>query len=191
MLVTPWLALGAGFVLAAAAVIFAPHAQLQFGRAIGVTRCPSGGCGTAPGAGGTAVPAGAGDTPLAGPAPSPAAPAGRSAGQAPAAPPASAAGVAVSYDMLFGGRSGFEMLITVRGQRQPGPWQLAFAIPGSGNLSVTGARWSPAGPAAGTAGGTLPPAGQHRTQFVVQGTGRPAAPSQCVYNGSTCRFIEG
>lgn len=176
VLVSPWLAVGAGVVLAAGAASYAPHARLQFGSAIRVTMCRQSGCRSSPRAGTPAAePAGVSGTRASPP----------QAPQAPQAPPPPPAGPTVSYDMLWHDRLGFGMLITVRRAAPAAPWQLKFAIPGADHLSVTGASWQPDGPAGGTA------AGRHGTQFVVRGTGRPAPPARCEYNGTHCRFVGG
>lgn len=186
LLVSPWFAAGAGFVIAAGAFIYAPHAELNFGNAIGVTHCTQSDCETVTPQGGAPPIAAGGGTPI------------------PAEP--AATGLTFRYTVNWDDHGPFEMVLTVTGKHAIGAWQLTFVIPGATAVSVVGANWQPSGTDGGTASGTTLGA-SHGTQLsaavdghhghdgqqnvvsvVVQGTGQPKAPTGCVFNGATCQF---
>lgn len=202
LLVSPWFAAGAGFVVAAGAFIYAPHAQIQFGNAIGVTQCKLAGCHpTTPQGGAPPIAAGAGAGPL------PASPA--------ATTPTATAGLTFRYAENWQTHRRFQMVLTVTGKRAVGNWRLAFVIPGATDVTVLGAAWQQSGTDGGTASGTTAgnsqePAGTPRTPdsdwpshegdagsgnpqadavyLIVDGEGTPGAPDGCVFDGAACQF---
>jgi hypothetical protein len=200
-MVSPWFAAGAGFVIAAGAFIYAPHASLSFNNgATNTTRCSVAGC-TVPqqeptmagGASGLVTPS---------PSPSSSAPRGRhhahDVGDAPD----------FAFSVSPNGPGLFQMTFTMRSRQPLGDWRLSFDIPGATDLSVTDANWAPSGTDGGTASGSVlggsaqgPPdsaggdsAGSGQSDvvsFVVDGKGQPTvAPDHCSFDGSPCQFSQ-
>jgi hypothetical protein len=181
MLMTPWLAAGAGVVVAAALALHVPHAELTYTpNAPGA--CSLAECGTI--AGGTVGPA---------------QPAGhgnaaelrqrkkdralqrrhRAAGRRPAVR------LRVRYQTLRSGPSGFTGLITLSGRAVQGSWQLTFRYPGARVVSIDGAPWTVrdgvvvvTGPGDGSPGRTA--------AFTLQASGSPSSPIQCTFDGVAC-----
>ncbi len=212
LMVSPWFAAGAGFVIAAGAFIYAPHASLNFANgneATITTRCSVAGC-TVP----EQAPVMAGGTNgLVTPSPSASSP-GRATGRH-----AARAGLSSAPDFTYSvqshGSDTFQMTLTLTSDRAIGPWQLAFEIPGATDLSVSGAIWRASGTDGGTASGPAvggspnsgqPPAGDaasagghsagggqnYVVTFTVSGKGEPTvAPQHCSYNGAPCHFSLG
>jgi hypothetical protein len=201
LLVSPWFAAGAGFVVAAGAFIYAPHASLDFGTAIGVTQCKVAGCHrtTSPGAPG--IPAGHGD--------------GLVTAAPVTSPPSAAAGLTFSYAVNWHVHGTFQMVLTVTSKHAIGSWRLAFVIPGATKVAVVDAKWQSSGPDGGTASGAAGNGGDadagtsadgwgsgsagaataddgapaaDSVSLVVDGHGTPAAPASCVYDGAACHF---
>jgi len=192
LLVSPWFAAGAGFVIATGAIIYMPHARLD--PAINIIPCGGAACEhtqLAPQGGAKPRPAGGG-VPL-------------------PAVPSLPAGMTFSYQVLEESpRYGFSMLITIHSLHSFGPWQLSLVIPGATDLFVAyGARWKSSGTDGGTASSYL--AGTesvgfvmisahensgeggstrngYTVQFQIRGKGTPAGPSQCTYNMAPCTF---
>ncbi len=201
LVVSPWFAAGAGFVVAAGAFIYAPHASLQF-----ETQCKLVVCQRLTPLAAPPVIAGTGQGQLRSAAPSTA---------APAAP----ARMTFGYIVEWHAGGAFQMLLTVTSTRAIGNWRLAFAILGATNVAVHDAHWQPSGTDGGTASGTAgdgepsysgtqgsgyqdgwpgsgtfgnAPSGYHGYAYslhlVVTGEGAPAAPAGCSYDGSPCSF---
>jgi hypothetical protein len=184
LLVSPWFAAGAGFVIATTAFIVAPRAELRFSHsnAINVTQCTERGCRQT-------IPQGA--VPLAEP----------SDQIVPSVP------AAVAYRVISQQGGMFKLEITLTGSQAARDWHLYFAIPGADITSVVGARWQAAGTDGGTAHGSITgngptasvsaSAGQSGSQddggqvaitFFVTGSGSPAGLTGCAYNGAQCHF---
>jgi hypothetical protein len=211
LMVSPWFAAGAGFVIAAGAFAYAPHARLNFpNEVIGRTPCFTTACAVpaqAPVIAGTS-------NGLVTPSPAPSS-TGHVAKHA--APEASDNTPDFTYTVQQHGSGMFEMTLTVTSDHALGPWGLSFEIPGATGLSVTGANWQPLGLHGGTASGPAiggtPNSGQsssaaagdptragsdsaggkqsYAVSFVVEGKGAPtSAPDQCSFDGSSCQFTQ-
>jgi hypothetical protein len=195
LLVSPWFAAGAGVVIATGAIIYVPHANLDFGNAIHVIHCKQAQCrqsvleqapGMAAGIGGEQITV------------SPSA-------------PSVLAGMTFSYQVVERSQLGFGMLITIRARHSISEWKLSFVIPGARDVYVVPgeARWQSSGTDGGTAsnffvgtesagyaaisgrqdGGFAASSGNGDTvQFQVRGIGTPSAPISCYYNGTPCQF---
>jgi hypothetical protein len=180
MLMTPWLAAGAGVVVAAALALHVPHAELTYTpNAPGA--CSLAECGTI--AGGTVAPA---------------QPAGRGHAaelrqrkkdrttrrhRAAGRPPAGR--LRVRYETLRAGPSGFTGMITLSGRAVQGSWQLTFRYPGARVVSIDGGAWTVSdgvvtvtGPGNGAAGRTA--------AITLQASGPPSGPIQCTFDGVAC-----
>jgi len=208
LLVTPWFAAGAGFVLAAGLWVYSPHTELKFPTATAPygVRCTMVQCG----------PAGTGQ--LATSSPSKRivrqTTRGRTAQPDVAGQHSSISGLTFTFAVPWQQNDGFQALITVRGKHVPATWRLEFTLPGSHIRYVIGAQWqaSPSGDG-GTAfasheqfgGGQANgqsygednahgqnPGGPGRQSgsisFVVMGSGTPSTPTNCVFNGASCTF---
>ena len=195
LLVSPWFAAGAGFVIAMGALIYMPHANVDFGCAIHVTHCKLATCPQLTPQGGV-----------------PGLPAGIAGGQVTASPSTSAAPVMnVWYQPLADSTvSGFAMWIMFSPPPGLSHWQLRFVIPGATSVYVYGApHWLPygvngvtvssfvagtesAGYAAisgyqdGAISGSSPTGGT--VFFQVRGTGMQSAPANCAFTGAACEF---
>lgn len=182
MLVSPWFAAGAGFVIATTAFIVAPHAQMRF--PVQVTHCTKPACKST-------VPQSGVPLPLTEPSDQ------VSISTAPAA--SAASGQTIRYRLLprYGA---FSMQITLTRTQAHGGWQLAFAIPGVAVTSVTGAtdwqlgasgevtvfgsgNWDSGGWDQGDSG-----RGDGDVGVTVFGNGTASGPSGCVLNGTPCHF---
>jgi hypothetical protein len=193
MLMTPWLAAGAGVVLAAALALHGPHAQLTYTPVNPGGACSAGICRAAPGSPGgadgtDAVPGQA----LSGTAPGRAVPRTglRHARKVPAVgghAPASGPALRVRYQTVQQWPGGFRALITLTGQAVRTGWQLSFRYPGATVDSVTGASWAshdgevtvtssplPAAPAAGG------------VRIRLRASGTPSRPTGCSFDGVAC-----
>jgi hypothetical protein len=214
LMVSPWFAAGAGFVIAAGAFMYAPHASLDFNTLTapmpGRTLCSQAGCAVpaqAPVIAGTA-------NGLVTPSPTPSA-SGHVAKHA--AHDGSVDTPGFTYTVQQHGSGMFQMTFTVTSDHALGSWGLSFEIPGATDLSVTGANWQPLGLHGGTASGPdaggTPNSGQsssaaagdptsagsdsaggeqsYAVSFVVDGKGGlTSAPDQCSFNGSPCSFSQ-
>jgi hypothetical protein len=193
LLVSPWFAAGAGFVIATGAIIYVPHTNLDFGNAIHVTHCKQASCKQP-----TLTPQG----------PAPGLPAGGGVTASPSAPSVPA-GMTFWYESATSTRDGFSMWIQIRARQDPGPWKLSFLIQGGSRLYVYGAPAQPYGAdgvtvssvSAGTQSAGYAQIFGHQSgadgessqvgyivQFQVRGVGTPSAPSRCSYNGAPCTF---
>jgi hypothetical protein len=199
LLVSPWFAAGTGFVIAAGAFMYAPHARLEITPAIGLRPCTAVGCSSTTQLGGAPpVPAGKGDGQV---SPSP-------------TPSPHAAHVAATTEPSFTyrvtqGRGTFKMDLIVTSKHEIGNWTLSFDLSGATNASVEittqapGADGSAPGGTAGygsdsdvgeptpISGGVWADAGIDSAEalyLVINGDGTPTAPQHCEYNGSSCTF---
>lgn len=125
LMVSPWFAAGAGFVIAAGAFMYAPHASVNFDTTPGVTTCPTLGCpapeklpqfnGTQ---GGLVAPS---------PSPSSSSPRGRHAAHdAPT----------FTYTVEAEGTGMYQMVLTETSLQPIGGWQLSVEIPGATSVDV-------------------------------------------------------
>ncbi len=193
LLVSPWFAAGAGFVIATGAIIYMPHATLN--PAINVTHCTRASCKhtqVTPQVGAKPLPAGTG---------------------APIPVPSTSsliAGMTFRYQVQErSAQYGFSMLITIHAPRSLSLWSLSFVIPGATGVYVSyGALWRQSGTNGGTAssyGGTESAGyaeisgheaggeGQasrngYTVTFQIRGMGTPGAPADCFYDGVRCHF---
>jgi hypothetical protein len=202
---TPWLAAGAGIVVAAVLALNVPQAVLTYSRTDPGTKCQPPSCASvSPGqqrgglaakdpgielkhANRPAVPGGA-------PPKSPGDPAATN----PAGPPHAwypnphypVPGVEVLYQTMQRWPSGFSGLITIMSQLPLGDWRLAFQYLGVHIDSVTGAKWTASGDGGvATAvpwpwGG--PPGNVVRIMIVANGV--PGQPTACRFDGTRCSF---
>jgi len=193
LLVSPWFAAGAGFVIATTAFIVAPRAEQRIpgnNSAINVTQCTQRGCQKT---------VSQGAVPLTEPS---------DQMKINTAPPAPAAQT-VSYHVFWQYGGSFIIEITLTSKQATGDWRLAFAIPGAVITSVVGADWQRSGADSGTArasmgqstpaasdsssasqgrGGFCGGSGQRDIKLVVTGHGSDAKPGGCVFDGAQCQF---
>lgn len=151
LLVTPWFAAGAGFVIAAALALGSPHTVLTYrpDTTPCVGHCGNGQSGSSMAHGSTGV-----QIKTASPAPTGSAarhrsgstvrhgpPGGRHHRGSP--PPESAAGASIGWKVLFNKYRQFSALITIPSGQAGHRWSLRFAIPGTKITNVWGAQWQP------------------------------------------------
>ncbi|HEY1617637.1 MAG TPA: hypothetical protein VGG25_08465 [Streptosporangiaceae bacterium] len=133
LLVTPWFAAGAGFVIAAALALNSPHTVLTYKpNTIPCDNCKS----PSPSRGALAS---AHPGVILRPAKKKPAP-GRPEAHGQAAP----AGVAVGYRVVWHKDGEFGAIITVPASAARDGWKLSFDIPGTRITGVWGAQWAPA-----------------------------------------------
>jgi len=193
LLVVPWFAAAAGFVVAVGLWISAPHAELRLPSAVGEVPCQVTGCGTQAGQG-----AGNLTTTKGQPIAHPKKAAGAKSG---AGRRTAASGLTFAYVVLWHQQGKFAVLITVRGKKALRSWKLAFTMPGDQITYVAGAAWQPSGEDGGTASvqadqpgqrgqgdGDGPDGSGHMISFTVFGQGTPAAPTGCTFDKATCTF---
>ncbi len=201
-LVTPWFAVGAGFVVAALLALHSPHQVLSFGPPSfrpSYRQCRHPHCEvtergklavTKPGVKiRTPAPAMPSQAPAAAPA-SPAHPAPTRQAARPAARPAARIPVTMSYQVVRQGQFGFLAFLTMRSSRDLGTWTLRFTLPGDRISAVWGAKWSLAdgGSEAEITGQPWPwpePNGS-TVRLAVTGTGSASGPADCVFDGRAC-----
>jgi hypothetical protein len=203
LLVSPWFAAGAGFVVAAGAFMYAPHAQLSFGNAlISRSPCTAVKCQhqstTAQGAPG--MPAGTGIEQVS-PSPTP-------------SPTAVTTDLTFGYTVIWQNHGTFAMVLTVTAKKAIGNWNLSFVIPGATNVTVVQATSYPTQtasptasqtpgssrtktpdgqPSSGPSAGAVSDHGADQTDslsLLVEGDGTPVPPGQCTFNGTTCDFTK-
>jgi hypothetical protein len=131
LLVTPWFAAGAGFVIAAALALNSPHTVLTYRPS--TTKCHT--C-TRPGSLATAKP-GVQLKPVKPAHPDP------KTGTATHSP-AGSAGPEVGYRVVEQGNGAFAAIITVPAAQARHGWSLRLEFPGRRILQVSGAQWQPA-----------------------------------------------
>jgi hypothetical protein len=211
LLVTPWFAAGAGFVLAAGLWIYSPHTELRFPSAnapYGVP-CTAQQCGAGNGGGQLAT-----STP--GERISHHGGSGRTGQADVVGRPSASSGLTFTFSVPWQQNGNFQAVIIVRGRHLPANWRLEFTMPGTNIRWVTGAQWQalpsgdggtafaslrqPGGGGPGNGpgygqgngghgqgwGGGGP--GQGGISFLVTGSGSAGTPATCVFNGSNCTF---
>ncbi len=192
LLVTPWFAAGAGFVLAAGLWIYSPHTELRF-----PTTMPE----SVPCAPGCSISGGhsAGSLAAKGPVLRIKNPqhAERHTGQSNVTgQPNAASGLTFKFTVLWQRDNRFVAQIAVSGSSVPSSWHLKFAMPGDEIGYVMGAQWQPTpGDDGGTAsayqgyqqGGNRGD-GRHGFSFSVTGSGSASTPADCAFDGASCTF---
>jgi len=191
LLVSPWFAAGAGVVIAAGAIIYAPHANF----AIDTQPCKTASCQRITPQIAQPLQIGPGNKVTVPP-------------HAPSTPSV-LAGMTFHYQVLDRSQYEFSMQITIKATHSISHWQLGFVIPGATNVYVYGAQWQQARTDGGTASsynagtesaGYAQISGHQDggdgwsswngdiVQFQVRGTGTPSPPTQCYYDGKHCQF---
>jgi hypothetical protein len=190
MLVTPWLAAGAGIVAAAALAVDVPHAVLSYGPS-DQQPCHSAGCGAvqprvlATGRPGSIQEVHPRTAPSSSPAPDK---------RAPSSP--AVTGAVVDYQVVQRTQHAFVAQLTLPHQAEHGDWRLSFSFPAAQVYRIIGARWQPNGDGSS---GTLYDDGTHWSQqqgrharggvtITIFATGSPDTPTGCMFNGATCSF---
>jgi hypothetical protein len=150
LMVSPWFATGAGFVIAAGAFMYAPHASVNFDSVPGRTVCPTQGCPVPqkePQITGTQ-----GGLVTASPAPGSASPRGRHARDKDTDAPS------FTYTVQADGSGTYQMVLTETSEQPIGSWDLSVVIPGATSVAVYDGVQQP-GAGGATAGGGDPQAG--------------------------------
>jgi Cellulose binding domain len=184
MLMTPWLAAGAGVVVAAVLALHVPHAQLTY-RPASPGGCSLDQCGAAPGGQDRPASAGSGAPLRHG------ARARTARAAAPSVPSSGPSGLPlVRYQTVAHWPGGFTGLITVTGHAVHGGWRLSFRYPGARVRWMAGARWAVhhglvtvTGPAAGQAVSASGPA---VARIQLRASGRASGLQGCRFNGAAC-----
>jgi hypothetical protein len=212
LLVTPWFAAGAGFVLAAGLWIYSPHTELRFPSAnapYGVP-CTTQQCTAGNGGGQLAT-----STP--GERFSHHEGHGRTGQPDVAGRHSASSGLTVTFSVPWQQNGNFQAVIIVRGKHLPANWRLEFTMPGTHIRYVVGAQWQPLpsgdggtasatqrqyggggsgygqGYGQGNGGYGQGPGGGRPGQgggisFLVMGSGSAGTPATCVFDGSGCTF---
>jgi hypothetical protein len=173
LLVTPWFAAGAGFVIAAALSLNAPRTFLTYRP--NNTKCAS--CTSSPESVPTSKPG------LQIKSVNPAVIGGTGA-----------VGPAVPIHLGPERNGVFSVTITLPAGQARNGWRLRFALPGRSVTEVLGAQWLPDGADDGgvaamlTQGGYVSPTDPSGVSFTVSASGAPVAPVGCVLNGQPCHF---
>ena len=177
LLVTPWFAAGAGFVIAAALSLNAPRTFLTYrpNDRPNTAKCAT--C-VAP----ESVPTSKPGVQI------------RSVNPAVIGGLGAAAGPVVPIHLGPEQNGVFSVTITLpAGQARTG-WRLRFELPGRSVMAVLGAQWWPDATDDGgmavrpAAGGYVSPTDPAGVSFKVSVSGAPVAPVGCVLNGKPCRF---
>jgi hypothetical protein len=202
LMVSPWFAAGAGFVIAAGAFMYAPHASLNFDSAPGRTVCPTPGCPVPQKV--PQIAGGASGLVTASPSPSSSRPRGRHA-----AHDESDSSPSFTYTVQPDGTGMYQMIITETSQGAIGSWGLSVVIPGATKVSVydgvlqgSGTDDAPAAgpsgstdePSPGTSAGVLTESGYDPTNIlhlVIDGNGSPkTAPEDYVFHDAQGTFSQ-
>lgn len=213
LLVSPWFAAAAGFVIAGSLWIHSPHTELTFPNlAIGKVPCSGAVCNGAP------EPQGRGSK-LTTPSPSNTKKTRKNsgttagAGTTPVRTQARTAHMSVGYHVTIQNDHQFSIVFLVSARHIPQRWRLALTIPGVQVQGAAFADWTASSSDSGTATPTYEAGwrGSHGPQngnssagvsergpggrrygfsFVIFGTGTPGQPTGCTYNGDACTFHE-
>jgi hypothetical protein len=206
LLVTPWFAAGAGFVIAAALALNSPHTVLTYRP----NTVPCNGC-AQPGALPTLRPGVQTKTARPAHVARPAIKARHGT--------ALAAGPAVGYRVVWQRDGAFAAIVTIPAAQARGGWSLQFSFPGRHITQVWGALWQPdssgegglatvlepprhSGPPGDSGTGQSGPPGQdgqpgsgypgqhdpEDLRFLVTAQGSPVTPAGCVLNHVVCHF---
>ena len=204
-LMTPWLAAGAGIVVAAVLALNVPRAALTYSQTDPRAKCQPPSCASgSPGQqrGGLAArnpgvklkhagrPAVTGAMPPG----QPGTPAAKGPGTPVRAghpkPPYPAAPAEVQYQTMQRWPAGFTGLITISSQSALRNWRLAFRYPGAEIDSVAGAKWVARGDG-GVATAVPWPWGRPSGKVVrimIVANGTPGQPTKCRFDGTRCSF---
>jgi hypothetical protein len=178
LLVTPWFAAGAGFVIAAALSLNAPRTFLTYrpNDAPNATRCA--GCGSP-----ESVPTSKPGVQI------------RSADPAVINGAGATAGPAVPIALGPARNGVFTITFTLPASQATRNWKLRFTLPGRSITQILGARLQAdaaddGGVASrlGLGGGYVSPTNPTAQSFQVSVSGSPLAPVRCVLNGQACHF---
>ena len=176
LLVTPWFAAGAGFVVAAALSLNSPRTFLTYRHDGGSdSKCVS--CQSP-----ESVPTSRPGVQIKSVNPAP--PGGTS--------PAPILAVPIQLGTEQNGVFSVTFMLPP-GQVRNG-WKLAFVLPGRSITEVVGAQWRPDAAQDGgvfsepAEGGYVSPADPDAVSILVSASGTPVTPVQCVLNGQPCRF---
>jgi hypothetical protein len=173
LLVTPWFAAGAGFVIAAALSLNAPRTFLTYRP--NNTKCAS--CASSPESVPTSRPG------LQVKSVNPAAIGGTGA-----------VGPAVPIHLGPERNGVFSVTVTLPAGQARNGWRLRFALPGRSITEVLGAQWLPDAADDGgvaamlTRDGYVSPSDPSGVSFTVSASGPPVAPVGCVLNAQPCHF---
>jgi hypothetical protein len=199
---TPWFAAASGFVIAASLWIYSPHAQLEFpNNLIRRQHCAQDNCSPAVRQKGSGSLATSSKRRLADRRKS----AARSGTDPRVRNHAAIAGLTFSYFVVSDQSDKFAIKISVTSKDAIKDWTLAFVMRGDRIRQVYGANWQRTSRDRGTASGNgddvqqWPGDGQdghadhqqYELSFMVFGTGAPAQPTSCVYDGVTCTITAG
>lgn len=171
LLVTPWFAAGAGFVIAAALSLNAPRTFLTYrpNNTPSTSKCAT--C-VAP----ESVPTSKPGVQIKSVNPA------VIGGPGPARP-------AVRFHLGPERDGAFSVTFTLPADLPGNGWRLQFALPGRSITGVYGARWRPdAGGHGGLAAGYLSPADPAAVSFTVSASGSPVTPAGCLLNAKPCHF---
>jgi hypothetical protein len=192
LLVTPWFAAGAGFVLAAGLWIYSPHTELRFPTTMPESVPCAPGCGISGGHSGGSLAAKGPVVQIKNPQHL-----GRRTGRSNVTGQRNAAsGLTFKFTVVWQREDRFVAQIAVSGSSVPSSWQLKFAMPGDEIGYVMGAQWqaAPAGDG-GTASadqgyqqGGYQGNGRHGFSFSVTGSGSASTPTDCAFDGASCTF---
>jgi hypothetical protein len=204
LLVTPWFAAGAGFVIAAARALNSPHTVLTYrpnNQPCSICTRPT----PEPGSLASATPG----VKIKRAKPAPTGHASKSTGRG------STAGPEVGFRVVWRKNGEFGAIVTIAARQARQGWSLQFAIPGTRITQVWGAQWQSAPGAHGGLARMLtsqpgqpghsysPGPGQHgltsaqgnqggwqpdNVRFLVVAVGNPRVPDGCVLNRVTCHF---
>ncbi len=174
-MLTPWFAVSIGIVIATSLTLTAPHPALTF------PPTKSGRCA---------------DTGCAYPSVSPAAPAPAIKREVRLPGPTRDAnvhvsGIKVEYELLPMDQGGFRAVILIEGRHRLGNWELSFTLPGASISNIMWARWRHDGQDGVVVNGSplpWPGSGDNEARIVVFGSGTPAWPTGCTFDGGTCAF---
>jgi hypothetical protein len=209
LVVTPWFAAGAGFVLAAGLFLYAPHTELRFpsANAPDEIQCTTVGCQPPGQTGGHLATSSPGQRIKRNGAAH-----RRTVPGVVTGTDSAVAGLTFMFTVVWQRDGNFDAVISVSGRHVPASWRLAFAMPGTQIGRVLGAEWRlssngdggtasawPAGRHADGQGGGSGGAGSNAGgpdrghgragfSFWVIGTGSASTPATCVFNGASCSF---
>jgi hypothetical protein len=171
LLVTPWFAAGAGFVIAAALSLNAPRTFLTYrpNNTPSTSKCAT--C-VAP----ESVPTSKPGVQI------------RSVNPA-VIGGTGAAGPAVPIHLGPERDGGFSVTFTLPAGQPRNGWRLRFTLPGRSVTRVDGAHWrADAGGDGGLAAGYVSSAGPAPVSFTASASGSPVAPTGCELNAKPCHF---
>lgn len=194
VVVTPTFAAGLGVVVAAVLAYPMTRTVISYGGTppVGGSPCPVEGCVSgAPGDGSlaTASPGTRLAPPSAATRPGPSAAPGPGGGGAVASGPQPV----MQYQTLRQWQRGFigEITITDPGGSAPGDWQLRLAYESAHIIGVWGGQWSPRDDhtvlVTPDSGGEHTEGGDGNVQVILAVSGSPGPPSECAFDGQTCR----